>query len=78
MACTVSCIVCGVTLMSNMGIEPVLSGGTGLVLVLGCEESAPGKMPVVRGAIREENLASKVHNLWDTMSLILNISTFFS
>ena len=65
-------------LISSMGIESVLGGGVGLVLVLGCEDSALGKMFVVPGATREENLAFRVHNLWDTKSLILKISPFFS
>ena len=77
MSFTVSCIVCGVMLMSSMGIESVLRGGVGLVLVLGCEESAPAKMLVVPGTTREENLASRVRNLWDTKSLILNIPLLF-
>ena len=78
MSFTLSCIVCGVMVMSSMGIESVLGGGVGLVLVPGCEESAPAKMLVVPGATREENLASRVHNLWNTKSLILKISPFFS
>ena len=61
-----------------MGIESVLGGGVGLVLVLGSEESVPAKMCVVAGPTREENLASRVHNLWDTKSLILKISPFLS
>ena len=47
MSFTVSCIVCGVMLISSMGIESVLGGGVGLVLVPGCEDSAPAKMFVV-------------------------------
>ena len=78
MSFTVSCIVCGVMLISNMGMESVLGGGVGLVLVPGCEDSASAKMLVVPGATREENLASRVHNLWDTKSPILKISPFLS
>ena len=78
MSFTVSCIVCGVMLIFSMGIESVLGRGVGLVLVPGCEDSAPAKMFVVPGATREENLVSRVHNLWDTKSLILKISPFLS
>ena len=78
MSFTVSCIVCGVMLISSMGIESVLGGGVGLVLVPGCEDSGPAKMLVVPGATKEENLVSRVHNLWNTKSLILKIYPFLS
>ena len=61
-----------------MDIESFLGGGIGLVLVLGSEDSVPVKMFAVPGPTSEENLASRVHNLWDTKSLILNISPFLS
>ena len=74
MAFTVSCIVCGVMFISSMGIESLLGGGVGLALVLGNEGSVPAKMFAVPGPINEENLASRVRNLLDTKSLILEIS----
>ena len=77
MSFTVSCI-CGVMFISSMGIESLLGGGVGLVLVLGNEGSVPAKMFAVPGPTSEENLASRVRNLWDTKSLILNISPFLS
>ena len=78
MSFTVSCIVCGVMFISSMGTESVLSGGVGLVLVLGNVSSVPVKMFAVPGPISEENLASRFHNLLDTKSLILEISPFLS
>ena len=78
MSFTVSCIVCGVMFISSMGIESLLGGGVGLVLVLGNVGSVPVKMFVVPGPISEENLASGFHNLLDTKSLILEISPFLS
>ena len=78
MSFTVSCIVCGVMFISSMGIESLLGGGVGLVLVLGNEGSVPAKMFAVPGPINEENLTSKFHNLLDTKSLILEISPFLS
>ena len=75
---TVSCIVCGVMFISSMGIESLLGGGVGLVLVLGNEGSVPAKMFAVPGPISEENLTSRFRNLLDTKSLILEISAFLS
>ena len=78
MSFTVSCIVCGVIFISSMGIESLLGGGVGLVLVLGNEGSVSAKMFAVPGPISEENLNSRFHNLLDTKSLILEISPFLS
>ena len=78
MSFTVSCIVCGVMFISSMGIESLLGGGVGLVLVLGNVGSVPVKMLAVQGPISEENLASRFCNLLDTKSLILEISPFLS
>ena len=78
MSFTVSCIVCGVMFISSMGIESLLGGGVGLVLVLGNEGSVPAKMFAVPGPISEEDLTSRFHNLLDTKSLILEISPFLS
>ena len=61
-----------------MGIESLLGGGIGLALVLGNEGSVPAKMFAVPGPINEENLASRVRNLLDTKSLILEISPCLS
>ena len=78
MSFTVSCIVCGVMFISSMGTESLLGGGAGLVLVLGNVSSVPVKMLAVPGPISEENLASRLHNLLDTKSLLLEISPFLS
>ena len=78
MSFTVSCIVCGVMFISSMGIESLLGGGVGLVLVLGNESSVPAKMFAVPGPISEENLTSRFCNLLDTKSLIIEISPFLS
>ena len=78
MSFTVSCIVCGVMFISNMGTESVLGGGVGLALVLGNVRSVPVKMFAVPGPISKENLASRFRNLLDTKSLILEISPFLS
>ena len=64
--------------ISSMGIESLLGGGVGLVLVLGNEGSVPAKMFAVPGPISEENLTSRFYNLLDTKSLILEISPFLS
>ena len=76
MSFTVSCIVCGVMFISNIGTESLRGGGVGLVLVLGNESSVLVETFEVAGPISEENLASRVHNLLDTKSLILEISPF--
>ena len=78
MSFTVSCIACGVMFISSMGTESLLGGGVGLVLVLGNVSSVPVRMFADPGPISEENLASRVHNLLDTKSLILKISPFLS
>ena len=78
MSFTVSCIVCGVMFIFSMGIESLLGGGIGVVLVLGNVGSVPVKMFVVPGPISEENLASRFCNLLATKSLILEISPFLS
>ena len=54
-----------------MGIESLLGGGVGLVLVLGNEGSVLVGIFGVAGPISEENLTSKFCNLLDTNSLIL-------
>ena len=77
MSFTVSCIVCGVMFISSMGTESLLGGGVGLVLVLGKEGSILVEIFGVAGPISEENLASRVHNLLDTKSLILEIYPFY-
>ena len=59
-----------------MGTESLLGGGVGLVLVLGNEGSVLVETFEVAGPISEENLASRVCNLLDTKSLILEISPF--
>ena len=59
-----------------MGTESLLGGGVGLVLVLGNGGSVLVEIFGVAGPISEENLASRVHNLLDTKSLILEISPF--
>ena len=78
MSFTVSCIVCGVMFISSMGIESLLGGGVGLVLVLGNEGSVLVEIFGVIGPIGEENLTSRFRNLLDTKSLILKISPFLS
>ena len=78
MSFTVSCIICGVMFISSMGTESFLGGGVGLVLVLGNVSSVPVKTFAVPGPISEENLASRLRNLLDTKSLILEISPFLS
>ena len=78
MSFTVSCIVCGVMFISSMGTESLLGGGVGLVLVLGNVGSVLVKMFAVPGPVSEENLASRLRNLLDTKTLILEISPFLS
>ena len=64
--------------ISSMGIESLLGGGVGLVLVLGNEGSVPAKIFAVPDPISEENLTSRFRNLLDTKSPTLEISPFLS
>ena len=64
--------------ISSIGIESLLGGGVGLVLVLGNASSVLVEVFGATGPINEENLASTVHNLLDTKSLILKRSLFLS
>ena len=64
--------------ISSMGIESLLDGDVGLILVLGNESSVLVEIFGVAGPIREENLTSRFRNLLDTQSLILKISPFLS
>ena len=52
--------------ISSMGIESLLGGGVGLMLVLGNAGSVLVEMFGAAGPISKENLASKVCNLLDT------------
>ena len=61
-----------------MGTESLLCGGVGLILVLGNDGSILVEIFGVTGPINEENLASRVRNLLDTKSLILEISPCLS
>ena len=54
MSFTVSCIVCGVMFISSMGIESLLGGGVGLVLVQGNESSVLVEIFGVAGPTSEE------------------------
>ena len=63
--------------MSNIGIESLLGGGVGLSLVLGNAGLVLGEASEVTRPTSDENLASKVCNLLDTMSPILKRSSFF-
>ena len=78
MSFTVSCVVCGEMFISSMGIESLLGGGVGLVLVLGNVSSVLVEIFGVVGQISEENLTSRFRNLLDTKLLILKISPFLS
>ena len=60
--------------ISNIGIESLLGGSVGLVLVLGNARSVLVEVFGATGPISEENLASRVCNLLDTKSLILKSS----
>ena len=62
--------------ISSMGIESRLGGGVGLALVLGNASSVLVEVFGAAGPISEENMASRVYNLLDTMSLILKRSIF--
>ena len=64
--------------ISSMGIESHLGGGVGLALVLGNASSVLVEVFGAAGPISEENVASRVCNLLDTMSLILKRSFFLS
>ena len=57
--------------ISSIGIESLLGGGAGPALVLGNVSSVLGEASGATGPISEENLASRVCNLLDTMSPIL-------
>ena len=57
--------------MSNIGIESLLGGGVGLSLVLGNAGPVLGEVSEVTRLTSDENLASKVCNLLDTMSPML-------
>ena len=78
MSFTVSCITCGEMFISSIGIESFHGGGAGLALVLGNARSVLGEASGATGPISEENLASRVCNLLDTMSPILKRSSFLS
>ena len=67
-------MICGVMLISSIGIESLLGGGIGLVLVLGNAKSVLVEAFGATVPISEENLASRVCNLLDTKSLILKSS----
>ena len=60
--------------ISSIGIESLLGGGVGLALVLGNASSVLVEVFGTTGPISEEKLASRVHNLLDTKSLILKRS----
>ena len=64
--------------MSNIGIESLLGGGVGLSLVLGNTEPVLGEASEVTRPTSDENLASKVCNLLDTMSPMLKRLSFLS
>ena len=64
--------------ISSIGIESLLGGGVGLALVLGNASSVLVEVFGTIGPTREEKLASRVHNLLDTKSLILKRSPFLS
>ena len=64
--------------MSNIGIESLLGGGVGLSLVLGNAVPVLGKVSEVTRLTSDENLASEVCNLLDTMSLMLKRLSFLS
>ena len=64
--------------MSNIGIESLLGGGVGLSLVLGNTGPVLGEASEVTRPTSDENLASKVCNLLDTMSPMLKRLSFLS
>ena len=64
--------------MSNIGIESLLGGGVGLSLVLGNAGPVLGEASKVTRPTSDENLASKVCNLLDTMSPMLKRLSFLS
>ena len=63
--------------ISSIGIESRLGGDVGLLLVLGNVGLVLGEASGVTGPISEENLASRVCNLLDTMSPMLKRLSFF-
>ena len=64
--------------ISSIGIESRLGGDVGLLLVLGNVGLVLGEASGVTGPISEENLASRVCNLLDTMSPMLKRLSFLS
>ena len=64
--------------MSNIGTESLLGGGVGLSLVLGNVGPVLGDASEVTRLTSDENLASKVCNLLDTMSPMLKRLSFLS
>ena len=64
--------------ISSIGIDSLLSGGSGGALVLGNAGSVRGEVSGVAGPNSEENLVSRVCNLLDTMLPRLIRSSFLS
>ena len=64
--------------ISSIGIESRLGGDVGLLLMLGNVGLVLGEVSRVTGPISEENLASRVCNLLDTMSPMLKRLSFLS
>ena len=64
--------------MSNIGIESLLGGGVGRLLVLGNAGPVLGEVSEVTRPTSDENLASTVCNLLDTMSPMLKRLSFLS
>ena len=64
--------------ISSIGIESRLGGDVGLLLMLGNVGLVLGEASGVTGPISEENLASRVCNLLDTMSPMLKRLSFLS
>ena len=64
--------------ISSIGIDSLLSGGSGGALVLGNAGPVHGEVSGVTGPNSEENLVSRVCNLLDTMSPRLIKSSFLS
>ena len=62
--------------ISSIGIDSLLSGGSGGALVLGNAGPVQGEVSRVAGPNSEENLVSRVCNLLDTMSPRLISSSF--
>ena len=64
--------------MSNIGIESLHGGAVGLSLVPGNTGPVLGKVSEVTRPTSDENLASEVCNLLDTMSPMLKRLSFLS